>query len=296
MPELPEVETIRLGLQKYIIGHTIEKIEVRYPKIFTGDVKKVRGTKVQSVRRRGKGLIIDLNNDYSIAAHVKMTGQFIYKKVSKEKKVSHVSNGDNEKITRNFHPKLSLVGELPNMYTHVIFHLDQNATLFYNDVRKFGWLRIIETNNVLDLPFFQGLGPEPFVDLTEALFVKILKKAKLPIKQLLMDQRRIAGVGNIYANDALWKAMIDPRRSAASLTKQESKRLYTAVLFVLTEGLKYKGASETNFFHVDGSKGDYQNHFLVYGKTGKPCKRCGELIERIVMGGRGTFVCKSCQC
>ncbi len=291
MPELPEVETIRLGLEKYLRGHTIKDIEIRLPKIVRGEVKKVQGAKVQRIRRRGKGLILDLDNEWSLAAHVKMTGQFIYQ-------------GKN--LTKSFHPKLNLPESLPNKWTHVIFQLD-DATLFYNDIRQFGWIEVVKTNEVLSLPFFKNLGLEPPVVpitigtmegqaiLSLDAFKRVVVVGKLPIKQLLMDQKRIAGVGNIYANDALWLAKINPARSANSLTDKEIKQLYEAVLFVLQEGLKYQGASETNFFHVDGAKGGYQDHFLVYGKTKLPCTRCGTLIERTVLGGRGTFFCPHCQ-
>lgn len=302
MPELPGVETIRLGLEKYLVGHTIKQVEVRLAKMFVGEVQMVQGAKVQAIRRRGKGLIIDLDNAYSIAAHVKMTGQFIFRKVSKETEVPNVSKGKDKNLTKSFHPKLSLPVSLPNKYTHIIFMLDNDAMLFYNDIRQFGWLRIIASDKVQETSFFKDLGlefPVTYEDgqkyLTKALFAQFLKKANLPIKQLLMDQKRIAGIGNIYANDALWLAKIDPLRSSSSLNEEEESTLYEAVVSVLREGLKHQGASETNFFHVDGTKGEYQNHFLVYGKTGKSCKRCGTVIKRIVIGGRGTFICSHCQ-
>lgn len=320
MPELPEVETIRLGLEKYLVGHVIQHVEVRLRKLFKGEVQKVQGAKVQGVRRRGKGLIIDLDNEMSIAAHVKMTGQFIYQgealSVKREEgkglrggerngKVAKPQSFKDAKKLKSFHPKLSLPVNLPNKYTHVVFHLN-NATLFYNDIRQFGWLQVVKTSEVLDLPFFKGLGSEPPVVLqgrtmegqavlSLEVFKRVVRTGKLPIKQLLMDQKRIAGVGNIYANDALWLAKIDPRREGGNLSENEIEVLYETVLFVLKEGLKYQGASETNFFHVDGGKGEYQNHFLVYGKTGKPCSRCGSLIQRVVVGGRGTFLCPTCQ-
>jgi formamidopyrimidine-DNA glycosylase len=144
----------------------------------------------------------------------------------------------------------------------------------------------------LELPVANEEGQEY---LTLENFAAIIKKGKLPIKQLLMDQKRVAGIGNIYANDALWLAEIDPGRTASDLSTDEVATLYESVVSVLKEGLKYQGASETNFFHVDGGRGAYQNHFLVYGRTGLPCKRCSTPIERIVLGGRGTFICTSCQ-
>lgn len=283
MPELPEVETIRRGLENYIVGKTIEGVEVRLEKLFTGQAHEVVGAQVEAVRRFGKGLVIDLSNGYSITAHVKMTGQFVY--LGEE--------------TKNFHPNLSLPHDLPDKHTHVIFSLgdekEGKGTLFYNDIRQFGWLKVVRTTEVKNQPFFKALGPEPFSDLTLSLFKKIVMSSGMPIKPLLMDQGKISGIGNIYANDALYASCIDPRRKSSSLTQSEAESLFTAVLEVLEKGLQHGGASETNYIQVDGGKGEYQNHFLVYGKDGKKCMRCGAIIERIKQDGRSTFLCSICQ-
>lgn len=292
MPELPEVETIRRGLKKYIVGKTIEDIEVRLPTIMSGEVAKIQGAKVQAVRRYGKGLVIDLSNGYSIAAHVKMTGQFVYKETTGTKETE-------ETKVKNVHPTLGLPFTLPNKYTHVIFTLSAkrsaHSVLYYNDIRKFGWLKVIKTSEVHSLPYFKGLGPEPFADLTLPLFKKIVASSTMPIKPFLMDQRKISGVGNIYANDCLYAARIDPRRQARSLSEEETHRLYESLLEILRIGIKYGGASETNYINVEGGKGEYQNHFLVYGKRGDKCPRDGETILRIVQSGRSTFFCPVCQ-
>lgn len=283
MPELPEVETIRLGLQKYLVGHRIEKVEVRLSKIVTGDTKHVIGAKVKGVRRFGKGLVIDLDNGYSIAAHIKLTGQFIYQdaktqrvKASKEK-----------------------VGTLPNKFTHVIFHLDKGGVLHYNDVRQFGWIRIIESGppagGLKDQSFFKDLGPEPLKDLTFSKFVKIVSPLNAPIKAVLMDQKKISGVGNIYANDALFLARIDPRRKAKSLSHKELQKLNGAIVEVLKRGLQYGGATELNYVNVLGQEGGYQKHFLVYGREGEKCHNCGAIIKKIKLAGRGTYFCSNCQ-
>lgn len=302
MPELPEVETIRRGLKKYIVGKTIADVEIRLPKIFQGDPKAIIGAEFVDVRRYGKGLVMDLNNGYSLTAHVKMTGQFVYKET---KRIEEAKGA-----MKNFHPKLGIVGELPNKWTHVIFTLSDKhhkgtsfleasrtapSVLYYNDIRQFGWLKIVKTPKVHDLPFFKGLGPEPFADLTLPIFEKIVSSSVMPIKPLLMDQKKISGVGNIYANDALYLARIDPRRSAKSLSETEIHTLYQAVLEVLQKGIEYGGASETNYITVEGGKGSYQNHFLVYGKTGEVCRRDGGIIKRIIQGGRSTFFCPACQ-
>lgn len=287
MPELPEVETLRLGMQKYLVGHTIESVEIRLKKIVTGDTKHVIGAKVIGVRRFGKGLVIDLDNGYSMAAHVKLTGQFIYR--SKVKKVEDVAKVAKQKIG----------GELPNKFTHVIFRLNKGAVLYYNDVRQFGWIRIIQSGppagGLKDQSFFRDLGPEPLKDLTFSKFAKIVSSASAPIKTLLMDQKKISGIGNIYANDSLFDARIDPKRKAKSLTQKEIERLYQSINKVLKNALSYNGASDVNFVNILGEEGEYQNHFLVYGRKGQKCHRCGTTIKKIKLAGRGTYFCEMCQ-
>lgn len=281
MPELPEVETIRMGLEKYLIGHKIVGVDVRLKKMVQGDVNKLVGGKVKSVRRFGKALSIDLDNDWSIAAHIKLTGQFIYDGPERPKgaEVSPIQ-----------------VGALPSKHTHVIFKLDKGGFLYYNDIRQFGWIKIVPTEDVVKLPFVHELGPEPFKDLTFLKFKSIISSSKTQIKPLLMDQKKIGGVGNIYANDALFLAKIDPRRVARSLGLGEQSKLYRAIEEVLKRGLKYGGATEMNFVNVLGQPGGYQKYFLVYGKEGESCPgKCGGTIKKIRIGGRGTYFCPRCQ-
>lgn len=289
MPELPEVETLKLGLQKYLVGHTIESVELHTQKQFQGDVKDVAGAKVIGVRRFGKGLVIDLSNKYSVAIHIKLTGQLIYR-------------GKDEPKTIDV--DLTRVGKtLPNNWTHIIFHLDKGATLFYNDLRQFGWVKVVLTDKVGELPFFKELGPEFEVNplasskngLTFEDFAETLGKSKTAIKPLIMDQQKMAGLGNIYANDALYLAQISPKRKASSLSQEEVKTLYKSILTVLKKGLETGGASELTFVNVLGEKGGYQRYSLVYGHQGEKCKRDGHTIEKISLGGRGTYFCPACQ-
>ncbi|MBI2007472.1 MAG: bifunctional DNA-formamidopyrimidine glycosylase/DNA-(apurinic or apyrimidinic site) lyase [Candidatus Blackburnbacteria bacterium] len=306
MPELPEVETIRLGLEKYLVGsprggallgHKIKGVDVRLKKVVTGDTANVIGSHVKSVRRFGKALSIDLDNGWSITVHIKLTGQLVYRgqEVSKVGKVPEVSN-------------VLTGGELPNKWTHVIFHLDRDGNLYYNDVRQFGWIKIIPTKDVESLPFIHELGPEPPVVnfdtpvyqsekkvLTLGKFREIIKNKKTKIKPLLMDQKKIGGVGNIYANDALFLAGIDPGRRAGMLSGNEAMKLYRAIGTVLRRGLKYGGATEMNFVNALGQPGGYQEHFLVYGREGEKCRECGGIIKKIRLGGRGTYYCPRCQ-
>lgn len=294
MPELPEVETIRLGLEKYLVGHKIIDLDIRLPRIFSGEPKKVIGGKVLKIRRFGKGLLIDLDNSYSIAVHVKMTGQLILRGVSRVSRVSRVP-----RVSR---AKIDVVG-LPDRYTHIVFGLDKGASLFYRDMRQFGWVKVLPTKDTPDLPFFKSLGPEPAVTevmagkatLTLEKLSAIISKNKTNIKVLLMDQKKISGIGNIYANDALFVAGIDPRRYSASFTEKEKVRLFNAIEQVLKKGLEVGGASEWSYVDVLGGSGSYQNFFQVYGKRGLPCKNCGTIIEKITLGGRGTFFCPQCQ-
>jgi len=296
MPELPEVETIRLGLQKYVVGKTIEDVEVRLPKIISGNPKDIIGAKVVDVRRFGKGLVIDLDNQYSIAIHIKLTGQFIYR----GQEVSPLRQGfaGQAKVAID-----KIGGELPNKWTHAIFRLrtknleprTRTAYLYYNDLRQFGWIRIIQSSKLKDQSFFKDLGPEFFKDLDFEKFKTIVSKSNLAIKVLIMDQKKMSGVGNIYANDALFEAKIDPRRSAKKITQEEAKRLYNAILKVLKKGLEEGGATELNFVNVLGQEGGYQDHFLVYGREKEPCRVCKTPIQKIKLGGRGTYFCNKCQ-
>ncbi|MCL5432713.1 MAG: bifunctional DNA-formamidopyrimidine glycosylase/DNA-(apurinic or apyrimidinic site) lyase [Patescibacteria group bacterium] len=280
MPELPEVETIRMGLQKYLVGHKVIGVEIRLKKLVSGETKNIIGAKVKDVKRFGKGLVLDFDNGFSIASHIKLTGQFIYQ---------------GPDLPKHLCPSKEKVGNLPNKWTHVIFKLDRGAVLYYNDLRQFGWIKIIKTTEVQNLPFFKELGPEPFNGLTSELFREIVKSSTSPIKIILMDQKRIGGVGNIYANDALFLAKIDPRRKSASLSTQEIKRLYESIEKVLKKGLEQGGATELNYVNAFGMEGGYQKYFSVYGKEGEKCNNCGGIIKKIKLGGRGTYFCPACQ-
>ena len=297
MPELPEVETIRRGLEKYVVGHKIERVEIINPGIFEGNTKDIEGAKITHARRSGKGLIIDLDNKFSLAIHIKMTGQLIFRDKATQKE-----------------PLSQKVGTIPNKFTHVIFYLGSpssgsgpatssksSAVLYYNDQRRFGWIRVVKTSEVIEMPFFKSMGPEPFglgtgEKLTLELLEKIVSKASTKIKPLIMDQAKIGGIGNIYANDALWDAKIDPARPAKSLSKNETKALFDSIIKVMEKSFEQGGASELNFVNVLGQEGNYQNHSFVYAKTGRPCPRDdGGIIKRIKIGGRGTFFCSVCQ-
>jgi formamidopyrimidine-DNA glycosylase len=283
MPELPEVETIKLGLQKHLVGHKIEDVEIRVPKIFEGNPKDIIGAKIVDIKRIGKGLIIELDNDYVLTVHLKMTGQLVFQ----------------DKSTSGLVLSKKIGGEtLPSKYSHVIFNLDKGAKLFYNDLRRFGWVKIIKKSDLKDVTFFKEMGPEPKVgedlagkELTLDYFKNVIQSGNLPVKLILMDQKKIGGIGNIYANDALFLAGINPRRKGKTLTDQEAEKLFNAIYKVIKKSLSYGGSSDENFVNALGQEGNYQNHTLVYGKRGEKCSICGATIEKIQLGGRGTYFC-----
>ncbi|HLE48960.1 MAG TPA: bifunctional DNA-formamidopyrimidine glycosylase/DNA-(apurinic or apyrimidinic site) lyase [Patescibacteria group bacterium] len=294
MPELPEVESIRIQLQRFLVGHEIKEVVINYSKTLKEEDKKnIIGANIKKVRRFGKALVIDLSNSYSIVAHVKMTGQFIYR-------------GPNLKNPRPLSKKV--VGGLPGLpaevllsrtkagkHTHVIFTLDRGGVLYFNDYRKFGWMRLVKSKELTDDSFIGKLGKEFLKDLNENEFSEILLRSKKPIKLLLMDQGKMAGVGNIYANDALWLAGINPRKKSLSLSLSLRKKLFESIESVLKQGIKRGGASELAFVTPDGGEGKYQDFTLVYGREGEPCKVCKTPIKKIKLGGRGTYFCPACQ-
>lgn len=272
---------MKLQLGKFLTGHKIIDVKVLNSKTLSGDTKMLMGGKVVGARRFGKVSVIDLDNGYSILTHVKLTGQYIYR-------------GPNLPHPKDLSSKVT--GGVPGPHTLVIFKLDKGGTLYYNDVRRFGWIRIEKTEDVEKEKFIVKLGPEPFKDLTLDLFKNILSKTSRPIKIVLMDQEKMGGVGNIYANDALWLAKINPKKPAKELNKDNAEELYKAILTVLKAGLKYGGASELAFVTPDGTEGEYQNHTLAYGHEGEPCGRCHKAIfEKYFLGGRGTYLCPNCQ-
>lgn len=280
MPELPEVETMRMQLEKFLVGSTISKVEIINQR-YELPLENIIGSKVVSVRRFAKVSSIDLSNEYSILTHVKLTGQFIYR-------------GPNLKSEGLLSKKV--VGGLGGPHTHVIFHFKDGGVLYYNDIRKFGWIRVLKTADVENEKFVKTLGPEPLKDVTFEYFKNLMSKSKRNIKVLLMDQTKIGGVGNIYANDALWLSKISPKRTANTLNDEEQEKLYEAIETVLRAGLKYGGASELAFVTPDGKEGEYQNHTLVYGHQGMLCVSCNETkIEKFFLGGRGTYWCSLCQ-
>jgi len=282
MPELPEVETIRLGLSKKIVNKAIKEIVIYNLKSFRGNKFDALKQKVLRVERRGKIIRIQLTNNQNILFHLKMTGQLIY--INKD---TRVAGG---------HPSHDWHNKLPNKHTRITFLFDDKASLYFNDLRKFGWCKLV-SNNEVD-KFFSQLGPEPF---SKEFNLKYLleKSQRFPsrkIKQFLMDQTIIAGVGNIYNDEALYISKIHPGTRVNKLTLKEWRKIMTNIKFVLKEGINYGGTTDRDYVNSDGKSGGMQDHLNVYHKTGNNCRNnCGGIITRIKIGQRGTYYCPTCQ-
>ncbi len=281
MPELPEVETIVRQLDGMLAGKKILKVEVLRTKSFQGDRQELIGKTIDSVIRRSKMIAISFRSwDKFLIVHLKMTGQLIY-----------LSNG---RRVVGGHPTVDWVNELPSKYTRIIINFDNGAKLFFNDLRVFGWMRVM-TND--EWRMANDKLPPDVVDreFTLEYFKRVLAKSGRSIKLVLLDQSKFGGVGNIYANDALYKAKINPVRKANDLKEKEIGELYKAIKEVISLGIKYGGASVDKYVDAAGLGGKYQEHFLVYQRNGEKCKRDGATIRKIKIGGRGTYYCPSCQ-
>ena len=287
MPELPEVETVRIGLARLLPGLEIANVDFDWPKGFPNaeaDVAQfVIGAKVVAVERRAKVLLIELSSNYSLVIHLKMTGQLVFR-------------GAHERFGAG-HPNESLVGELPDKSTRVTFTFTDGNKLFFNDQRKFGWVRLIPTPEVMNLDFFRKVGPEPLsADFTWQIFRDRCQRRKNSnIKAVLLDQTVLAGVGNIYADEALWGAKIHPLTLVKDLSNEQFKTLYEELVFVLKLSIEKGGSTDKNYVNAEGKKGSYMSFARVFRREGQECPRCGTIIEKIRVAGRGTHICPRCQ-
>ena len=286
MPELPEVETVRIGLAKLLPKRVVGDVWHDWPKSFPNApadvVRFLVNSSVLDVRRRAKVLIIDLSSDYSLVVHLKMTGQLVFR-------------GD-----KNFgagHPNDSLVGKLPDKSTHVVIDFKDGSKLFFNDQRKFGWVRLIPTAQVPEIDFMKKVGPEPLDDkFTAAIFAERLMRRKgTSIKAALLDQTVLAGVGNIYADEALFAAKIHPATLVAEVPKHKLATLFAELQSILRLSIKKGGSTDRNYVNAEGKKGSYLSFAQVFRREGQPCPRCGTPINKIRVAGRGTHICPFCQ-
>lgn len=272
MPELPEVETIRRTLIQHVLNCEIQEVILRWPGAVLGYEgysfeETVKGRTIQSIERRGKYLLITLDGGWSLIAHMRMTGRLNYYQTHCE----------------------------PEKHTHVIFKLSKGE-LHFTDTRKFGRIQLVKTEGRLQQTALKRLGPEPLErEFTpEELETRIISR-KVALKVTLLDQTVVAGLGNIYVDESLFRARISPVRLANSLTKEELVKLYGAICTVLQEGIDAQGTSFRDYRDANGEKGAFQNALNVYGRGGEPCTVCGQTLTKIRLGGRTTVFCSHCQ-
>lgn len=369
MPELPEVETVRRGLNRLIVGKTICSVTYDTAKSFPNTAVDVDhfviGAKPTAVRRRAKVLLIELSTGYTLVTHLKMTGQLVYIGRAQHEGVARASGGGADALDllrsktegqappERFgagHPNDSLVGALPDRSTRVIIEFDaeridnglESATrkrrsaeqmvgelpsvstaavdavddqeiwrnfwlrqkaghispcLFFNDQRKFGWMRLIPTIEVPHIDFMQRVGPEPLEDtFTAAEFTsRIRRRNNTTIKAAVLDQTVLAGVGNIYADESLWGAKLHPAMRVRDISDEQLALLLSEIKYVMNLSIEKGGSTDKNYVNAEGKRGSYIDFARVFRQEGKPCSRCGTTIEKIRVAGRGTHICPNCQ-
>lgn len=293
MPELPEVETVRRGLEPILVGNAFARVEQRRPDLRfplpAQFAKRLEGRTVEALDRRAKYLLARLDDGEVLVMHLGMTGRFAIDK----------ANGAEAEPDRFANRQTSAP-----KHEHVVFHLGDGAAIRYSDVRRFGIMDLVPAATLNDHALFKGLGVEPLGDdLTPAWLASRLKGKAASIKAALLDQRVIAGIGNIYACEALHRARTSPLELAGELATKSGKptkrteALVAAIKAVLESAIKAGGSSLRDYRHTDGRLGRFQHRFKVYGREGKPCKRtgCGGIVHRAVQSGRSTFYCPTCQ-
>ena len=314
MPELPEVETIRIGLAKLLPGRVVKDVWHDWQKSFPNapaDVARFMvNAKIETVRRRAKVLIIELSSEYSLVIHLKMTGQLVFvnkneqKLENSNKKLVNninsqflISNSSREARFGGGHPTKSLIGNLPDKSTRVTLDFTDGSKLFFNDQRKFGWMRLLPTIEVPEIDFMKKVGPEPLEDdfTVDKFISNILRRRQSAIKAVLLDQTVLAGVGNIYADESLWAAKIHPATPVVKVPKAKLVTLYNTLREILKLSIEKGGSTNKNYVNAEGKKGSYLAFAQVFRKENQPCPRCGTVIEKIRVAGRGTHICPNCQ-
>lgn len=287
MPELPEVETLRRELNKALKNRKIKSAQVLWPKTVAPlsvglFEKQIKNKTIGEIERQAKILIINFTDTTALAFHLKMTGQLIFHPVKGKTLVGgHPAPGDEN--------------NLPNNHTRLILNFSDNSTLYFNDLRKFGWARLVDDSQLKDLT--KNIGVEPLSKLfTEQFLIDLFKRyPNRTVKQILMDQTLIAGIGNIYADESSFLAKIKPNRKTNTVKTLQIKKLQQAVVEVLKLSIKMKGTSSRNYRRSTGELGGFVPYLYVYGRVGQPCKICKTAIEKIRHIGRGTHFCPNCQ-
>lgn len=289
MPELPEVETTVRGLNKMVLGRTIIDVwsdwkkAVKKPGDFELFKKEIKGKKIKKIWRRAKNIIFDLSEECSLLIHQKMTGHLMVGKWQ-------MANGKWKPIEKG------PLEEKINLFLHLIFFLDDGRMIALSDYRKFAKAELWKTDELLNSKEFRLLGPEPLEkDFTFSKFKDCLSGKRGRIKQVIMDPSVLAGVGNIYASEALWRAKIHPGKRTSELSGKELKELYGAIIKVLKAGIELGGESFADYRNVEGEKGNFDDERRVYQREKEPCFRCGTKMGRLKFGGRSSFFCPKCQ-
>ena len=318
MPELPEVETVRRGLAELLPGRVVARTVVfDSPKSFPNapaDVEQfLYGARVTAVRRRAKVLMIDLDTRYTLVVHLKMTGQLVFRQNSRHNaRVSPKKSRGPRKVAQDFsadttrevddfaggHPNDSLIGELPDRSTRVQIDFVDGSRLFFNDQRKFGWVKLLPTDEVKNLPFMQKVGPEPLDPNTRAedFIQRIRRRQNSMIKPAFLDQAVIAGVGNIYADEALWAAQIHPQTRVKNISDQQLNTLFNELRQILQLSIDQGGSTDKNYVDAEGRKGNYLTFAHVFRREGQACHRHPDQeVIKLKVAGRGTHICPVCQ-
>lgn len=284
MPELPEVETISRDLNKRLQKKRISQVKILSPKIVSpaGDkfIGILKGVGVKNISRRGKLIIFDLSDNHCLHIHMKMTGQLVLR--------------EKNKIVFGGHP-ITGVKTLPNKYTHLIITFTNGDILYFNDLRRFGYAKLLSKNESDKIIESYGVEPLSKKFSTDQFDDLLKRRPNAMIKAALMDQGFIAGVGNIYADEACFGANIRPGRRIKSLSKKDRHRLWRALRQVLILSIKHKGTTFNTYVDSNGEAGSFSRYLKVYGRGGKPCKRCGIILKKTRIGGRGTVFCPACQ-
>ena len=312
MPELPEVETVRRGLANLLPGRTVlRSTTIDSPKSFPNapsDVEQfLYEATIVGVRRRAKVLIIDLSSEYSLVVHLKMTGQLVFRGEDRVQNLEYgirnleVKVSDPSESLTSFaggHPNDSLVGQLPDRSTRVQIDFTDGSHLFFNDQRKFGWIKLVPTTMVEQMPFFQKVGPEPLDPKTksEEFIQRVRRRSGSMIKPVILDQAVIAGVGNIYADECLWAAHIHPETRSGKLSDEQLNTLFIELVKILQLSIDQGGSTDRNYVDAEGRKGNYLKFANVFRREGQACHRHPDQeILKIRVAGRGTHICPVCQ-
>lgn len=273
MPELPEVETIRSQLEREVKGKKIIDVEIKVPKLVKAPLltfkKAIIGSSITAIKRRAKLLLVSLSNGYSLMIHLKLTGQLIIKQAKDQ----------------------------PGPYTHIIFYFFDSSKLFFNDLRKFGYIKLVEPDDLDNELAKEKFGPEPLEKrFTLEKFTGLLADKKITkIKPLLMDQTFIAGLGNVYAAEVCFYAGVRPTKPAGLLKQDEIKRLYEGIKKILPKSIEKRGSSIDTYVDIHGRQGGFVPYLQVYGRKGQSCIKCKGKVQMVSLAGRGTYFCPNCQ-